>query len=191
MAPLHFSSPKAEGSARDSFLARVRTSRSSAGGSRPGGDGKGSMMYHFVSVAGRRQLALALQKGMSVVSSGCWERKMDLGGSGPRAWRIPSAREMADCGFMRDEASAGGFAGGDEDAGRAAAAAAAAFFEFPLRIRRGKWVLEKNALDKVIRELEDWQRRFDPSWFLIMRLTDPLVGQRERGGGGGGERGGG
>ena len=27
----------------------------------------------------------------------------------------------------------------------------------------------------MIHELEDWQRRFDPSWFLIMRLANPVV----------------
>ena len=49
------------------------------------------------------------------------------------------------------------------------------FFEFPLKVRRNKWLLEKKSLDAVIHELEDWQRRFDPSWFLIMRLANPIV----------------
>jgi hypothetical protein len=30
----------------------------------------------------------------------------------------------------------------------------------------------------VIDDLEKWQRRLDPSWFLIMRIANPIIDQR-------------
>jgi hypothetical protein len=42
-------------------------------------------------------------------------------------------------------------------------------------IRHGKYVIQRTALNAVILDLEDWQRRFDPSWFLIMRIADPVI----------------
>ncbi|ETS83228.1 hypothetical protein PFICI_05104 [Pestalotiopsis fici W106-1] len=33
----------------------------------------------------------------------------------------------------------------------------------------------KSTLDEVIRDMEDWQRRFDPSWYLILRIPDPMI----------------
>ncbi|KAK0705434.1 hypothetical protein B0H67DRAFT_594051 [Lasiosphaeris hirsuta] len=49
------------------------------------------------------------------------------------------------------------------------------FFGFRRRARGDKWALEKDTLDSVIRDLEDWQRRCDPSWFLIMRIANPVI----------------
>ena len=54
------------------------------------------------------------------------------------------------------------------------------FFGFGRGIRKGKYVLIKEALDDTIRDLEDWQRRFDPSWFLIMRMATPVIDQQLR-----------
>jgi hypothetical protein len=51
-------------------------------------------------------------------------------------------------------------------------------FGFGRRVRKGKYVLIKEALDDTIRDLEDWQRRFDPSWFLIMRMATPVIDQQ-------------
>ncbi|KAF8850822.1 hypothetical protein BDZ45DRAFT_751326 [Acephala macrosclerotiorum] len=45
------------------------------------------------------------------------------------------------------------------------------------RIRRGKYVIQRDALHTVISDLEQWQSRFDPSWFLIMRVADPVIDQ--------------
>jgi len=33
----------------------------------------------------------------------------------------------------------------------------------------------KDSLDKAIEELEIWQKMFDPSWFLILKISDPLI----------------
>ncbi|KAK3344205.1 hypothetical protein B0T25DRAFT_593558 [Lasiosphaeria hispida] len=49
------------------------------------------------------------------------------------------------------------------------------FFGFRRKARGDKWALEKDTLDSVIRDLEDWQRRCDPSWFLIMRIANPVI----------------
>lgn len=52
------------------------------------------------------------------------------------------------------------------------------FLAFASRVRRGKYVLVKSTLDEVILELEDWQRRFDPSFYLIMRIADPVIDEQ-------------
>lgn len=49
------------------------------------------------------------------------------------------------------------------------------FLGFAKSVRKGKYAFVKTTLDTVIRDLEDWQRRFDPSWFLIMRMSSPLI----------------
>lgn len=38
-------------------------------------------------------------------------------------------------------------------------------------IKRFKYVSLKEYLDKTIADMESWQRLFDPSWFLIMRVA--------------------
>lgn len=40
-----------------------------------------------------------------------------------------------------------------------------------------KYALVKDTIDEAIRTLEAWQRRFDPSWFLILRMTKSIVDQ--------------
>ncbi|KAH8703901.1 hypothetical protein BGW36DRAFT_414266 [Talaromyces proteolyticus] len=40
---------------------------------------------------------------------------------------------------------------------------------------KAAWVFKKEALDSVVSELEAWQRRFDPSWFLLMKIASPIL----------------
>ncbi|RDW93023.1 uncharacterized protein DSM5745_00345 [Aspergillus mulundensis] len=47
-------------------------------------------------------------------------------------------------------------------------------FRFRFRAKAA-WVWEKEALDSVICDLEEWQRRYDPTWFLVIKLASPLV----------------
>ncbi|KAK7417927.1 hypothetical protein QQX98_004229 [Neonectria punicea] len=54
------------------------------------------------------------------------------------------------------------------------------FFGFSRGVRRGKYAFVKEALDGVIRDLEEWQRRFDPSWYLIMCIASPVVDNQLR-----------
>ncbi|KFY97543.1 hypothetical protein V500_02029 [Pseudogymnoascus sp. VKM F-4518 (FW-2643)] len=35
----------------------------------------------------------------------------------------------------------------------------------------------KGLLDRILRDLEDWHRRFDPSWYLLARATAPPIDQ--------------
>jgi hypothetical protein len=41
--------------------------------------------------------------------------------------------------------------------------------------RKIKFTVRKDGLDDVIRELSDWQTRFDPSRLLLLRLSSPQV----------------
>ncbi|KAJ8115827.1 hypothetical protein ONZ43_g4578 [Nemania bipapillata] len=43
-------------------------------------------------------------------------------------------------------------------------------------IKKPKYLLLKETIDKAVRDLEDWQRRFDPSWFLILRMASDKDG---------------
>ncbi|KAJ4152237.1 hypothetical protein NW765_017746 [Fusarium oxysporum] len=52
------------------------------------------------------------------------------------------------------------------------------WFHFSMGVRRGKYVFLKDSLDEVIQDMEEWQRRFDPSWFLIMRMANPIIDQQ-------------
>lgn len=45
----------------------------------------------------------------------------------------------------------------------------------PSSVKRGKYALLKEYLDISIDELESWQRIFDPSWFLVMRVASQLI----------------
>jgi hypothetical protein len=47
-----------------------------------------------------------------------------------------------------------------------------------VRVWRGKYVLQREALLAVILELEQWQSRFDPSWYLIMLVANPVIDQQ-------------
>lgn len=52
------------------------------------------------------------------------------------------------------------------------------WFRFSRVVRRGKYAFVKDSLDEVIQDMEEWQRRFDPSWFLIMRMANPIIDQQ-------------
>ncbi|KAJ5127737.1 hypothetical protein N7448_008516 [Penicillium atrosanguineum] len=41
--------------------------------------------------------------------------------------------------------------------------------------QKAKIVYLKRHLQQVVKDLEDWQQRFDPSWYLITRLAEPKV----------------
>ncbi|KAI5925826.1 hypothetical protein F4810DRAFT_658473 [Camillea tinctor] len=49
-----------------------------------------------------------------------------------------------------------------------------------LRIRRFKYSGSKKSLDEIIADLEEWQRRFDPLWFLLMTLANPVIDSQIR-----------
>ena len=44
-------------------------------------------------------------------------------------------------------------------------------------VRRWKYVLIKRCLDESIKDLASWQKMFDPSWFLILRVSSPFIDQ--------------
>lgn len=43
------------------------------------------------------------------------------------------------------------------------------------RIKRWRYVLVRESLDKTILELEQWQRVFDPTWYLIILIKDGAI----------------
>jgi serine/threonine protein kinase len=45
-------------------------------------------------------------------------------------------------------------------------------------IKKAKYAFKKESLEKIIDDLETWQRRFDPSWMLIMRVADEEIDQQ-------------
>jgi hypothetical protein len=47
-----------------------------------------------------------------------------------------------------------------------------------VKVWRGKYVMQRVALNTVVSDLEEWQRRFDPSWFLIMLIANPAIDQQ-------------
>lgn len=49
-------------------------------------------------------------------------------------------------------------------------------FSFSVKAKKASWVWQKEAIDSIIADLEAWQRRFDPSWFLLMKIATPLFG---------------
>lgn len=67
-------------------------------------------------------------------------------------------------------------------------------------IKRWKYMMVRNSLDETIESLERWQRIFDPSWFLMLRVADGVIDSElsnsaqappsvdARGGGGGGSK---
>ncbi|GAB1317119.1 Het-s domain-containingprotein [Madurella fahalii] len=42
-------------------------------------------------------------------------------------------------------------------------------------VNKVKYLLQRDAIDHVISELEQWQRIFDPTWYLILRMGDKAV----------------
>ncbi|KAH6697422.1 hypothetical protein F5X68DRAFT_272349 [Plectosphaerella plurivora] len=49
------------------------------------------------------------------------------------------------------------------------------FLEFGEGVRKSKYMFVKSAIDDAIKDVEEWQRRFDPSWFLVMRVAGPAI----------------
>ncbi|KAF7518467.1 hypothetical protein PCG10_010730 [Penicillium crustosum] len=41
--------------------------------------------------------------------------------------------------------------------------------------KKARAIYLKKDLQKVVNDLEEWQRRFDPSWYLISRIAEPKV----------------
>ncbi|KAJ5698507.1 hypothetical protein N7462_000512 [Penicillium macrosclerotiorum] len=48
-------------------------------------------------------------------------------------------------------------------------------FRFGFKAKKAAWVWKKEALDEIISELELWQRRFDPSWYLLIKIASPVI----------------
>ncbi|KAK8137470.1 hypothetical protein PG984_002963 [Apiospora sp. TS-2023a] len=48
------------------------------------------------------------------------------------------------------------------------------------KVKRGRYALTKNTLDEIMEDLEQWQKRFDPCWFLMMKIASPLIDQELR-----------
>lgn len=46
-----------------------------------------------------------------------------------------------------------------------------------IEFKRWKYVLVKQCLDEAIEDLASWQKLFDPSWFLIMKVSSPFIDQ--------------
>jgi hypothetical protein len=44
-------------------------------------------------------------------------------------------------------------------------------------VRRWKYVTIKQRLDESIEDLSSWQKMFDPSWFLILKVSSPFIDQ--------------
>jgi hypothetical protein len=44
-------------------------------------------------------------------------------------------------------------------------------------IKRWKYVLIKTGLDEAIKDLASWQNMFDPTWFLVMKVSNPVIDQ--------------
>ncbi|KAH7031486.1 uncharacterized protein B0I36DRAFT_363172 [Microdochium trichocladiopsis] len=49
------------------------------------------------------------------------------------------------------------------------------FLVFGGRAKKAAYVWKKEALDGIIADMEEWQSRFDPSWFLIMTIASPTI----------------
>lgn len=41
-----------------------------------------------------------------------------------------------------------------------------------------RYVMLKKGLDEIIDDIEAWQKMFDPSWFLILKMSNPLIDQQ-------------
>ncbi|KAK8030272.1 hypothetical protein PG990_000006 [Apiospora arundinis] len=49
-----------------------------------------------------------------------------------------------------------------------------------LKAKRGRYAITKTAFDATMDDLEKWQKRFDPCWFLMLRIASPLIDQELR-----------
>lgn len=46
-----------------------------------------------------------------------------------------------------------------------------------IEVKKLKYVLTKQHLDEAIEDLASWQKMFDPSWFLILKISSPFIDQ--------------
>jgi hypothetical protein len=46
-----------------------------------------------------------------------------------------------------------------------------------VELKRFKYIWVKECVDNAIKDLEEWQKKFDPSWFLIMKVVSPVIDQ--------------
>lgn len=46
-----------------------------------------------------------------------------------------------------------------------------------VKVKRFKYIWIKECVDNAIKDLEEWQKKFDPSWFLIMKVVNPIIDQ--------------
>jgi hypothetical protein len=44
-------------------------------------------------------------------------------------------------------------------------------------VKRWKYIIVKQSLDETIQDLASWQKMFDPSWFLILKVSNSLIDQ--------------
>ena len=44
-----------------------------------------------------------------------------------------------------------------------------------MKIRKGKYLLSKSDLDESIADLASWQNYFDPTWFLILKISNHVI----------------
>jgi hypothetical protein len=43
------------------------------------------------------------------------------------------------------------------------------------QVKRWKYALAKETIERAIQDLKDWQEVFDPSWYLIMKAATPQI----------------
>ncbi|OJJ31966.1 hypothetical protein ASPWEDRAFT_43971 [Aspergillus wentii DTO 134E9] len=44
-----------------------------------------------------------------------------------------------------------------------------------IRVEKWRYIRLKESLQQTMDDLEVWQKRFDPSWFLIMKVANPMI----------------
>ncbi|KAK3112369.1 hypothetical protein LTR53_011434 [Teratosphaeriaceae sp. CCFEE 6253] len=47
--------------------------------------------------------------------------------------------------------------------------------DWATNVKKLKFVLTRQCLDEVVEDLELWQRTFDPTWFLVLRVAKPSI----------------
>ncbi|KAF2488145.1 hypothetical protein BDY17DRAFT_245033, partial [Neohortaea acidophila] len=47
--------------------------------------------------------------------------------------------------------------------------------EGKIAVKRWKYMFLKPHLDELLSSLENWQRLYDPSWYLLIRIADPVI----------------
>ncbi|KAF1965572.1 hypothetical protein BU23DRAFT_560927 [Bimuria novae-zelandiae CBS 107.79] len=45
----------------------------------------------------------------------------------------------------------------------------------PVKVNRMKYAAIKSSIDRAIEQLREWQRDFDPGWFLTMKIAKPVI----------------